>query len=81
MEYLANGVYTKTSCSYIELENAIVLGNLDNIDQIERFEQDYTTIKLIKYDDTWFNYKIELRNEYENRFSFIPERVYQSMDL
>lgn len=77
-EYLDHRRYARSSCSYEELSEAIILDDLSDVDQRERFEQDYTSIKLIRYDSSWCAYKVELRTEYTERFAFSPDRVCQS---
>ena len=77
-EYIHNGAYGKAYCTFDEFNDAVLLPELDSVDQ--DFLTEYETVKLIKYDGSWFQYKIKLDDEYRKRFDFLPQRVKQSFE-
>lgn len=77
-DHFRHGIYSFSSCSFDEMINATKGESINNLE--ERFKRDYDVFKLIKYDTTWCNYKIEISNDFEKRFDFLPMRVKDSFE-
>ena len=77
-EYINNSAYGKSFCTFSEFNDSIHLPELNFVDQ--DFLMEFETIKLIKYNDSWFQYKIQLDDERRKRFDFLPQLIKQSFE-